>query len=187
MAGGVAGAVEHLEAGLAELQHITVVQPAIWGEAARALHAPVGGRRLDLVDPELVVLVRAFDGQSGAFAQIGRAATVIQVPVGDPDLLQRQPARAHQLDQPLGLGPGIDDRRLVGPGAPDQGAVLPKRRHRHDQGADRWKVGSGVVQVGSGAGLRAGLPNNRSGADIRNRGRVGGEAFQVIAGLPRHG
>ncbi len=161
--------MEDLELRLPELQHIAILQPAIGSEAAGALHSPVRRGDLDLVDPERVVRMRSFDLQAGAISELRRAATVVQVAVGHPDPVQFQPARRDQPDQAFRLGAGIDDRRFLGLGAPDQGAVLPERRDRHDQDADRGNGSGWGVQGGSGAakGGRDRRPGLRIGAGCR--------------------
>ncbi len=65
MAGRVAGAVDHLEGGLAELDRVAVRQPPVRYETPRARHAPVRGRVFDALDPEEVVRVGTLDPEPG--------------------------------------------------------------------------------------------------------------------------
>src|SRR5881409_1103257 len=90
VAGRVAGAVIDLEFGLAEADALAVVEPAIGRERARVGHAPARAAPGDVVDPELVVGVRPFDGYAGRRLQRRRTAGVVEMAVRDPDLLERQ-------------------------------------------------------------------------------------------------
>jgi len=83
-------------------------------------------------------------GCAGQGFQLGRAAGVVEVAVGDPDLLHRQPLLGDRGQQPRNLAARIDHRGLLRLLAPDDGAILLQRRHRRDEGLDR-----GIAHEGS--------------------------------------
>jgi hypothetical protein len=136
-----------LELSLPQRHHVAVLQPAVGREALGLGHAPLGARGVDLVDPEGVVGVRPLDRDAGQRLQGRGPARMVQMAVGDPDLLQRQALVGERLHQARNLAAWIDDRGLQGLGTPDDGAVLLQRRHRRDQGADRQDSGLRLRRV----------------------------------------
>src|SRR5947207_2715266 len=74
-------------------------QPTVRLQATRVRHAPLLAGSLDVVDPEGVVPVRAFDGDSGGGLQLGGPSGVVQMAVGDPDLVQGQAVGLQGLQQ----------------------------------------------------------------------------------------
>ena len=135
----VTGAVAHGQHAIAHLHRVAILQPARGREAGhlrKAEHAALFG---DAVDPELVARVRADDGQAQPRAQLGRATGVVDVGVGEPDLLQVDAQLLHRRLDARQVATGVDDGGLLRGIAPDDGAVL---RERGD--------GDGVVAEGSG-------------------------------------
>ncbi len=131
--GRVAGAVAHLQFGAAEADRVAALQPAVRLERLRRRETIALRRLGQLVDPELVVRMRPLDRHAGALAQFRRRAAMVEMPVGDEDLLQRGAGLRHDLEDAFEVAAGVDDsaaaRRLV-----DQDrAVLLERRHREDR------------------------------------------------------
>src|SRR5579859_3935829 len=77
------------ELGLTQGHDVAVLKPAIGDEGARISHAPFRTRRFDLIDPECVVAVRPFDRNAGQGLQSRGSAGMVQMSMGDPDLLKR--------------------------------------------------------------------------------------------------
>ena len=78
------------------------------------------------VDPELVALMRANDGQLVLGRQLAGAARVVDMGVGDPDGLEIQAQALHLPLDLLDISARVDDGRIHGLVAPDERAVLLK-------------------------------------------------------------
>ena len=143
MAGGVTGAVAHGELTVADLHGVAIMQPARGGERRHLREAEHAALLGDAVDPELVARVRADDGQAEPLAQLGGAAGMVDVRVGEPDLRRRHAQLAQRRLDTRQVTARIDDRGLPGGFAPDDGAVLREGRHRHGPITQRWGCRSG--------------------------------------------
>jgi hypothetical protein len=86
------------------------------------------------VDPILIPRMRADDGQLQASRQLTRAARVVDVGVGEPNLRQLETALADLGQQAIQLTTWINDSSLPGLVAPNNRAILSK-----------WGDGDGVV------------------------------------------
>ncbi len=100
------------------------MQPARGLERARGWKAITGRCHRHTVNPELVRRVRANDGQLQQLGQVGRGAGVVQVAVGDPDLLQRNAQALDGVQQQIHVATRVDDGGAALFIAPDDGAVL---------------------------------------------------------------
>ena len=92
-AGRVAGAMAHAEGGVAERDHVAVRQPAVLHHVAAGEAEQRRGRLL-AVEQELVAGMGALDGHAELVAQVGGAAGVIGVAVGEQDLFDLRPESA---------------------------------------------------------------------------------------------
>jgi hypothetical protein len=81
------------------------------------------------VNPELVTGVRPHDGQAQRAGQLIRAARVVNVRVGQPDLFQRQTESLDLGQQARQVATRIDYGGLHRFVAPHDGTVLGKRGH----------------------------------------------------------
>ena len=124
MAGRVAGAVAHIQAFIADLHLVAIVQPARGREMLRGRKSKHRALLRQAVDPELVAGVRADDGQREPLCQLACAARVVDVGVGEPDGLQVQTQALDFGQQPIQIAAGVDDGGVPGLVAPDEGAVL---------------------------------------------------------------
>jgi hypothetical protein len=109
---------------LAHLHRVAIVQPARGHEGLgrrKTEHAALLGQA---VDPELVALVGADDGQLVAARQLGRAAGVVDVRVRQPDLAQINPQALHRGLDARQIAARIDHCRFHRLPAPHDGAVL---------------------------------------------------------------
>src|SRR4029079_2871907 len=115
---------------------VAVVQPARRFErpAGDAVLAAVFG---EAVDPEAVLLVRPLDLDAKLFRKDAGAAAMVDVAVGEPDLLDRDPGLRRRCLEPRQVAAGIDERAAHGFRAPQQGAVLLERRDGKDRRAER--------------------------------------------------
>jgi hypothetical protein len=79
-----------------------------------------------MVDPELVFGVRPMDRQLEVLRQIGGGGGMVDVGMGDPDLLQLQAELFHGGQNALSVSAWVDHGGLSGHVIPDQRAVLLK-------------------------------------------------------------
>ena len=94
MAGRVAGTVADVEREVADGDRVAVVEPAV-GLERLAANAPAAAVILQPGDPEAVVLVRAFDRHAELLRKHAGLAAMVDMAVGEQDLLDRhaRPAR----------------------------------------------------------------------------------------------
>jgi len=131
----MAGAMQDVEAQFADRNLVALVEPAVRREIAHAGHAEPRAARYDIVEQELVGDVRADDLDLQRVAQIGGAADMIDVTMGEPDLFHGD---ARLLDRGLdfwNVAAGVDHDRLLGGFTPEDRAILLEQRHRHDDRA----------------------------------------------------
>ena len=144
MAGRMSRAMAHLPHGFAQGDGVAVLQPPIGGEGTRVGQAVHPTRLDDAVDPELIGGLGADDLGPGLLLHLRGAPGVVQVRMGDPDLVQGQPPprdfAQHRIDRPA----GIDHGGLVGGGAPHGRAVLLERRDGRDEDADGRGLAHGL-------------------------------------------
>ena len=88
---------------------VAAVQPAVGREAARAGHAEHAALLVELVDPERLVGVWAFDRHASALGHLGHRAAVVDVAVRDQHLLQRGAALVQHLEQAVDLAARVDE------------------------------------------------------------------------------
>ncbi|MNT35351.1 hypothetical protein D3C72_1713770 [compost metagenome] len=130
MTRGVAGAEIDLQLAVAHCHLVALRQPAVRAEGGgvgKTEHLALLGQH---VEPEGVFLVGTDDLDPGLLAQWVGAPHVIQMTVGQDDLLQYQVVPGDGRQQLVCLTTGIDQRRLAGLVAPDEGAVLGERGDR---------------------------------------------------------
>ena len=104
------------------------MQPAGGCEGFGWWKAVVGGGIGQAVDPELIAFVRPDDGQLQALGQFGRGTRMVDVAVGDPDLLERHAQLLDGRQQHRQVATRVDDGRFFRVIAPDDGAVLLEGR-----------------------------------------------------------
>ena len=80
----------------------------------------------------------ALNRDAKTFAQFIGPACVIGMPMRQHDLFDLAAGFPDDVQQTVDIAARIDEGTFVGFGAPDDGAVLLKRSHRDDGGADRW-------------------------------------------------
>ena len=129
----VARAVSHRERAVPDGDRVGVLQPARRRERLGRGQAEHLALRGQTVNPELVGQMRADDGQHELAREFGGGAGVVDMGMGEPDLRQRQRAALDFGHDQGEIAPGIDDGRLPGLVAPDQGAVLLERSHRNQR------------------------------------------------------
>ena len=89
------------------------------------------------LDPEAVVLVRAFDRHAKLFGEDAGRAAMVDMAVGQQDLLDRDAGLRRRRLEPRQIAAGIDEGAAHRRRAPQQGAILLQRRHRDDRRAQR--------------------------------------------------
>ena len=122
----------HLKRGVADSYGIAVKQPAVRFEFLDRTEAEHAGLPFKLVDPETLVLMRAFDGHAMAARQFRAAGAVIQMAVGEQYLLKPGGAFGQCHLDLLQVAAGIDYRCPPRSLAHQQGTVLLERGDRND-------------------------------------------------------
>src|SRR5256885_11299401 len=123
MPGRVAGAVAHVEGELADPDLIAVVEPARRLEWA-AVDPVLGTFDSQLLDPESILLVRALDRHAQLFGENAGAAAMVDMAVGQQDLIDRDARLARSRFEARQVAAGIDEGAAHRLGAPQQGAIL---------------------------------------------------------------
>jgi hypothetical protein len=90
-----------------------------------------------LLDPEAVVLVRAFDRNAKLLGENAGTAAMVDVAVGQQDFLDRDARLRGRRLEPRQVAARVDERAAHRRGAPQQGAILLQRRHRDYRGLER--------------------------------------------------
>lgn len=131
MARRVARAVAHIQGAIANLYCVAIGQPTVGCERltqGKVEHAALVGQS---VDPELIALVWADDGQVQSLCQFCHPTRVVNVRVGQPDCLQFKIALRNRFVEFVQIATGVDDGGLVGFTAPHDGTVLCKGCNRN--------------------------------------------------------
>ena len=127
MAWRVPRAMAHLQGVLAEGDGVAVVQPTCGREGARRRKTIARSGLRQTVNPKLIALMWADDGQVQALRQFSRATCMVDVGVGDPNLFQRDAQLFASILQRIQIATGINDGGFHGFIAPDDGTVLLER------------------------------------------------------------
>ena len=141
MARRMAGAVQHLEDMRAEGDGLAFLEIAIRHQIAHGAHHVEACRRgFDIGEQHRIVLVRADHRDPQRLAQLVGAAGMVDMAVGNPDLLQRDAVFADDLQDHLDVTAGVDDDALLAVHIEENRAVLleggdgddPGLQHAHD-------------------------------------------------------
>ena len=124
----MAGAVAHRQRATAHRYAVAIGQPACGAEGLGWRKAEHLRLLREPVDPVLVTRVRADDGQTQFTRQRACAASMVDVRVGQQDLLQLDTQALHRSTKFGQITAGIDNSAVHGLVAPDDGAVLLERR-----------------------------------------------------------
>ena len=128
---GVAGDVQDVEAVGAELDRPALGEEAGWPDVA-GREVVLAAHAFEVVEEEGVAFVGAFDGCAGEIVELGGAAGVIEMAVGQQDALDGERARLDSFGDQGRVAARIDDERGLGLGVVDKGAVLLKRGNGDD-------------------------------------------------------
>jgi hypothetical protein len=134
VAGGMAGAMQHLEGVAGNHDVVAFHQPAVRLEGAGIHDAIALARLRQALEQETVPDIGAPDRHrlTGAGAQLiaqpRGAAGVIDMAMGQQDVVDLDVESVDDLQQPIDVAAGIDDHAMLGEFAPDDGAVLPEGR-----------------------------------------------------------
>ncbi len=153
MARRVTGAVIDIEGEVADRHPIAVHQPAVGLEdlAVDAIAAPVV---LEATNPEAIVLVRAFQWDTQFLRQRPRLSAMVDMAVRHEDLFDGDAGLSDRVAQFRQVATRIDEGALHGFGAPEQCAILLKRRDGDDRGAQRGLCHEGDMACVSGGDKR---------------------------------
>ena len=120
----VARAVTHLQRVLPEGDGVVVIQPARGGECACRWKAIAGCSLWQSINPKLIAFMGAEDRQTQLFGQVCRGAGMVNVGVGDPDLLQGHAQLLAGCLNDGQIATRVDDGGFHGLVAPNDGAIL---------------------------------------------------------------
>ena len=97
--------------------------------------------------------MRALDRHLQRIAQFGRAADMVDMAVGQPDLLDGDAGLLDRLEDLRHVAAGVDHHGLLAGLVPDDGAVLLEQRHGDDDraGLRLARIRLGVILLGHGA------------------------------------
>src|SRR5690606_33115031 len=159
MPGRVAGAVQHLETLGAELDGVAILEPTIRFEGLQPCEAETLALLRQLIDPERIFALRAFERHAEALRELGRLSAVIDVTVREEDLLEaRTGLRERGLDA-LEIAARIEDGGAIRLLADEQRTVLHERRDGNDQELHRDGLAS-LASVGEFYAAHAPNPDN---------------------------
>ena len=144
MAGGVARAMIDVEREIADGNLLAIGQPAV-GLEYLAVDAVAAAIILEAADPETVGFMRPFDGHAEFLRQRSRFAAMVDMAVGDENLLDGDAVLCRRCFEFGQVAAGIDERAAHGLRAPEQRAILLERRHRNDRGAKGGGIGHRVA------------------------------------------
>ena len=132
VAGCVAGAMANRKNELPDSYIVAVNQPARRLELLPwdAIFRPILGKT---VDPVTVRLVRTFDRDFKFIGKKSSASAMVDMAVGQEELLDRRPALRRGGLEPRQVAARIDDRAAHRRCAPQQGAILLERRDGDDR------------------------------------------------------
>src|SRR4051794_3260706 len=147
-AGRVPRAVQDVEGKLADRDRVALVEPAVRRNVSRLDHAVLAPALDELIEQELVVPVRALDRHAEPLLELGRAAGVIDMAMGQKNLLGRDAGLLDRGKDAREIAARIDDRGAVARVAPEDRAVLLERRHGDDGGAQRHERRIGWFENG---------------------------------------
>ena len=77
--------------------------------------------------------MRPLDAETKLLGQYPRLAAMVDMAVGDQDFLQFHASLRHRILQLMQIAPRINQRALVGLGAPEKRTILLQRRDRNDR------------------------------------------------------
>ena len=114
----------HLQRVLAQAHRIAIVQPAGGLERLGRWETVIRCGLRQAIDPELIAFVRADDGQLQTLGEFSRGTGMVDVSVGDPDLLELQLKVTHRLQDDIEIPAWVDHGSLQRRVTPDERAVL---------------------------------------------------------------
>ena len=120
VAGRVAGAVQNLQRQVTETHCVTVVQPAIGRERRRRAETEHTTLMGQLINPELVFLLRPLDWNVQALSELGRTTGMIDMAVCQQNFHDADPGLCGSRKYLLDVTTWINDSCLQGFLAPEQ-------------------------------------------------------------------
>src|SRR3954453_18025307 len=115
--------MENVERQFADADLLALVQPPVRRKVAYAGHAETAAAGLDIVEQIFVRLVRPLDRHSQRVAQFGGPADVIDMTMGEPDLLDVDAGLLDRGQDLRNVAAGVDHDRLPRDLAPQQRAI----------------------------------------------------------------
>jgi hypothetical protein len=134
----------------ADLGLISVLQPSVGRDVLALLHAKAAGTLGHALEEKQIVPVGSLDRHIEARLQVGGARHVIDVAVGQPDLVDRDLGLSDRTFDLRQVASRINDHATLRSLAPQKGAVLLKRRDRNNEGFHfahgyRHRAGTGLI------------------------------------------
>src|SRR5689334_4620471 len=141
----VSGTMPHFELDLTHLHAIAALQPAVRREYSERRETVTAARLRQLIDPELICDVRAFNRQLESLDQRSSSAAMVEMTMGDEDFVERDVDTFDRTQNALDIAPRVYNCTTPGLLAHQQRAVLLKRRDRDDRELDRHQINPRVL------------------------------------------
>jgi hypothetical protein len=124
--------MQNLELILADLDGVTVLQPAVGLEGfdrRKAKHLALLAKG---IEPEAFFKMRSDDRDIQHARKLGGGASVVDMTVRQKDLVDFNAGLGNRRHDARNIATGVDNRRLARVGTPEQGAILGEGRYGND-------------------------------------------------------
>src|SRR6185312_14200447 len=119
----MAGTVQDVEGESADPDLLALLEIAIRREIAHAGHAEARAALDHMLQHVAICLVRSLDRYLQRIAQLGRAADMVDMAMGQPDLLDSDTGPLDRLEDLRHVAAGVDHHCLLARLVPEDGAV----------------------------------------------------------------
>lgn len=144
---GVAGAVQHLQFHRAKVDPVVLFQPAVGSEGFGLRETEHSGLFRQVFQQEKILFMRSLDRHVQLFRQGCGAACMVDMTMGEENEYGFQLMLGDRLLNTSDVPTGIDNGRLTGFLAPEEGAVLLESRDRDGEMVHQTAFPSSQVKV----------------------------------------
>ena len=128
---GVAGCVQGPQLTVTGGEGVTLDEPAVRLDGA-GRNAVLGSAFRQAGKQPVIIAMRPDDLDAGALGELGGAAGVIDMAVGEQNAVEREFHLGHAAQDALDIAAGVDDHATHGLGRPEQRTILLEGRDRQD-------------------------------------------------------
>jgi hypothetical protein len=161
VARGVAGTVDDLQGSIADGHAIPSIQPLIGTEGRDRSETEHPRLLRQGIKQEGIINVRTQDRHPQTLGQLGGAADVVDMTVGEEDLDGGNRLLPYQCQEATHLSARVHDGRLTSVPAPEQRAILLERSDRHDTVVQRLVFATGYYLARSSRRLMTSFVRSR--------------------------